>query len=140
MSNNLNRRKRIYFISLLGGWNAYPQNARLYYPDNPTSRRIGAWCASTGKVTAETLQALKVDLGRSKKITHIATQGKFIVLYFVSTHTQAQAHAHAHAHAHSFAFCFREDPLHTTYYYNWRINYTYFQVEINTSKGFLNLR
>ena len=59
-------------ISVLqgGGWVAGASNARLYFEDNHDQKRIGAWCASSRNP-----QWIKIDLGKVKKITGIATQG-----------------------------------------------------------------
>ncbi|CAH3019601.1 unnamed protein product [Porites evermanni] len=54
-----------------GGWVAGAKNARLYFEDNHDQKRIGGWCASSRNP-----QWIKVDLGRVKKITGIATQGR----------------------------------------------------------------
>ena len=66
----------MFCFCILGGFSAYPANARLYYPGDYAGKRIAGWCANTGEVTKDTMQSLTVDLGRRKKITHIATQGK----------------------------------------------------------------
>ena len=57
------------FIS--GGWRASADNARLYFEDDQDNKRIGAWCA-----TDRENQWLRVDLGKTRKIRAIATQGK----------------------------------------------------------------
>ena len=49
------------------------RNARLYFEDDHKSKRIGAWCANKRKN-----QWLKIDLGRKRKLTGIATQGLLI--------------------------------------------------------------
>jgi len=59
-----------------GGWAASAQNARLYFMDDYTNKRIGAWCSPTSDVTMSSLQMLTVDLGSNKRITYIATQGR----------------------------------------------------------------
>lgn len=45
-------------------------NARLYFEDDHDQKRIGGWCAASRDP-----QWLKVDLGKVKQITGIATQG-----------------------------------------------------------------
>ena len=68
----------IYFVSSLpsftDGWRASADNARLYFEDDEDSKRVGAWCA-----TDRENQWLQVDLGKTKKIRAIATQGDFFV-------------------------------------------------------------
>jgi hypothetical protein len=59
-----------------GGWSATASNARLYFTDDYTDKRIGAWCSPTSDVTKSTLQKITVDLGEKKRITYIATQGR----------------------------------------------------------------
>lgn len=54
-----------------GNWRASADNARLYFEDDPNTKRIGAWC---GKERDN--QWLQVDLGKTKKIRAIATQGR----------------------------------------------------------------
>lgn len=54
-----------------GGWVAGASNARLYFEDDHNQKRIGGWCASSRNP-----QWIKVDLGRVKQITGIATQGR----------------------------------------------------------------
>ena len=53
-----------------GGWWALPSNARLYFEDEYDNKRIGSWCA-----VDRSPQWLKIDLGQTKTITGIATQG-----------------------------------------------------------------
>ena len=55
----------------IGNWRASADNARLYFEDDPNTKRIGAWC---GKERDN--QWLQVDLGKTKKIRAIATQGE----------------------------------------------------------------
>ena len=55
----------------LGTWRATADNARLYFEDDQDSKRIGAWCAND-----RDNQWIKVDLGKTKRIRAIATQGK----------------------------------------------------------------
>ena len=55
----------------LGTWRASADNARLYFEDDQSSRRIGAWCASE-----RDNQWLQVVLGETKRIRAIATQGE----------------------------------------------------------------
>ena len=59
-----------------GGWQAGPENARLYFTDDYKNKRIGSWCSPTNDVTKSTLQKVTVDLGQVKRITYIATQGR----------------------------------------------------------------
>ena len=66
-----------------GGWWALANNARLYFEDDYSSKRIGSWCAVDRKP-----QWLKIDLGQMKTITGIATQGyklKVIIALYTST-------------------------------------------------------
>ena len=60
----------LIFVLQGGGWVAGASNARLYFEDDHSQKRIGSWCASS-----RSSQWIKVDLGRVKKITGIATQG-----------------------------------------------------------------
>ncbi|XP_073244758.1 zinc metalloproteinase nas-15-like [Porites lutea] len=53
------------------GWRASADNARLYFEDDQDKKRIGAWCA-----TDRENQWLRVDLGKTRKIRAIATQGR----------------------------------------------------------------
>ena len=53
------------------GWRASADNARLYFEDDEDNKRIGAWCAND-----RDNQWLQVDLGKTKKIRAIATQGE----------------------------------------------------------------
>ncbi|CAH3146999.1 unnamed protein product [Porites lobata] len=53
------------------GWRASADNARLYFEDDQDNKRIGAWCA-----TDRENQWLRVDLGKTRKIRAIATQGR----------------------------------------------------------------
>ena len=55
-----------------GEWNASADNARLYMEDDFTNFRIGAWCAEYPPRQGEWL---KIDLGRKKTVTAVATQG-----------------------------------------------------------------
>jgi len=57
------------------GWVASAANARLYMPDNSTSKRIGSWCSNSYD-DAKT-DFLQVDLGQMRTITYIATQGRY---------------------------------------------------------------
>lgn len=59
-----------HFYDEGGGWVAGARNARLYFEDDHGQKRIGGWCASSRNP-----QWIKVDFGRVKKITGIATQG-----------------------------------------------------------------
>ena len=77
----------LFFVLEGGGWVAGANNARLYFEDDPDNRRIGAWCASSRNP-----QWIKVDLGKVKQITGIATQGNtlhlcqtFIIAYIIVT-------------------------------------------------------
>lgn len=54
-----------------GTWRATADNARLYFEDDQDSKRIGAWCAND-----RDNQWIKVDLGKTKRIRAIATQGR----------------------------------------------------------------
>ncbi|XP_068739893.1 zinc metalloproteinase nas-13-like isoform X2 [Montipora capricornis] len=54
-----------------GTWRASADNARLYFEDDQNAKRIGAWCAKEREN-----QWLEVDLGKTKKIVAIATQGR----------------------------------------------------------------
>ena len=54
----------------LGTWRASADNARLYFEDDQNSKRIGAWCANEREN-----QWLQVDLGETRRIRAIATQG-----------------------------------------------------------------
>jgi len=60
----------------VGHWSAEARNARLYFSDDHRNRRVGAWCASTSDITSNSLHGVIVDLGKQKRITHIATQGR----------------------------------------------------------------
>ena len=66
-----------------GGWWALASNARLYFEDDYSSKRIGSWCA-----VDRNSQWLKIDLGQMKTITGIATQGyKLKVIIALYTYT-----------------------------------------------------
>ena len=54
----------------LGTWRATADNARLYFEDDQDNKRIGAWCAND-----RDNQWLRINLGKTKKIRAIATQG-----------------------------------------------------------------
>ena len=60
----------LFFALQGGGWVAGASNARLYFEDDHDQKRIGGWCAASRDP-----QWLKVDLGKVKQITGIATQG-----------------------------------------------------------------
>lgn len=64
------------FVSVFqgGGWVAGASNARLYFEDDHDQKRIGSWCASSRNP-----QWIKVDLGKVKQITAIATQGDLLL-------------------------------------------------------------
>lgn len=55
------------------GWEAGPENARLYLMDDSKKMKIGAWCAKDNGNDSW----LQVDLGGFKRITFIATQGQY---------------------------------------------------------------
>jgi hypothetical protein len=58
-------------------WEAAPGNARLYYVDDWDRKRIGAWCANGESQTKDpSRNYIQVDLGSSKTINYIATQGR----------------------------------------------------------------
>jgi len=57
------------------GWEAAPSNARLYFRDDHTNKRIGAWCPATHDIAKSDNGYLQVDLGSQKTINYIATQG-----------------------------------------------------------------
>ena len=58
-------------------WEAAPGNARLYYVDDWDRKRIGAWCANGESQTKDpSRNYIQVDLGSSKTINYIATQGE----------------------------------------------------------------
>lgn len=65
------------FVFFVGaGWVAGARNARLYTRDDFTTKRIGSWCAAYGHYDN---QWLKIDLGKVKQITAVATQGALSV-------------------------------------------------------------
>ncbi|XP_031566063.1 zinc metalloproteinase nas-6-like isoform X2 [Actinia tenebrosa] len=55
-----------------GGWSAPAHSARLYFEDDRNRKLIGGWCMTA----RDNNQWLKIDLGKEKKITGIATQGR----------------------------------------------------------------
>ncbi|XP_048580000.1 zinc metalloproteinase nas-13 isoform X2 [Nematostella vectensis] len=57
-----------------GGWEAAAHSARLYMEDNHNRRLIGGWCP-----TSRDNSWLKIDLGREKRLTAIATQGRDVI-------------------------------------------------------------
>lgn len=59
-----------------GTWQAHAKNARLYYKDDHTNKRIGAWCAESHDSARSANGYVQVDLGQRKTITYIATQGR----------------------------------------------------------------
>jgi hypothetical protein len=60
-----------------GGWQASARNARLYMVDDHKAKRIGAWCAKSHDSAKSSEGYVQVDLGSRKKITWIATQGRY---------------------------------------------------------------
>lgn len=54
-----------------GDWRATADNARLYFEDDQDNKRIGAWCAED-----RDNQWLQIDLGQTKTVRGIATQGR----------------------------------------------------------------
>jgi len=59
------------------GWVADAKNARLYWQDDFDTKRIGGWCAESHEQAKDPSKGyVQVDLGRSKRITYIATQGR----------------------------------------------------------------
>ncbi|CAB3986435.1 Chymotrypsin-like protease CTRL-1 [Paramuricea clavata] len=70
-------------IYTIGEWNASADNARLYMEDDFTNFRIGSWCS---EYPAKQGEWLKVDLGRKRKITAVATQGRFRYYEHVKTY------------------------------------------------------
>ncbi|XP_065668825.1 zinc metalloproteinase nas-14 isoform X4 [Hydra vulgaris] len=60
-----------------GDWEASAKNARLYFEDDHTNKRIGAWCAASHEQVSSKNGYVQVDLGSQKTINYIATQGRF---------------------------------------------------------------
>ncbi|XP_065684758.1 zinc metalloproteinase nas-14 isoform X2 [Hydra vulgaris] len=60
-----------------GDWEASAKNARLYFEDDHTNKRIGAWCAASHEQIGSKNGYVQVDLGSQKTINYIATQGRF---------------------------------------------------------------
>ncbi|KAJ7348765.1 hypothetical protein OS493_039188, partial [Desmophyllum pertusum] len=67
-----------------GGWWALPSNARLYFEDDYDNKRIGSWCA-----VDRSPQWLRIDLGQTKTITGIATQGRDVFVEHVKKYELA---------------------------------------------------
>lgn len=61
---------RLVLFSCTGDWRATADNARLYFEDDQDNKRIGAWCADD-----RDNQWLQIDLGQTKTVRGIATQG-----------------------------------------------------------------
>lgn len=61
---------RLVLFSCTGDWRATADNARLYFEDDQDNKRIGAWCAED-----RDNQWLQIDLGQTKTVRGIATQG-----------------------------------------------------------------
>ena len=59
-----------FFLIMVGDWRATADNARLYFEDDQDNKRIGAWCAEV-----RDNQWLQIDLGQTKTVKGIATQG-----------------------------------------------------------------
>ena len=57
-----------------GVWDSGARNARMYFEDDHVQKRVGGWCAASPKN-----QWLQVDLGTTKYITGVGTQGKWLV-------------------------------------------------------------
>ncbi|CAH1239872.1 TLL2 [Branchiostoma lanceolatum] len=55
-----------------GTWDVGAKNARLNFEDDYTRQRVGAWCAAS----SDAGEYLQIDLGRTKQITGVATQGR----------------------------------------------------------------
>ena len=64
-----------------GTWRATADNARLYFEGDQDNKRIGAWCAND-----RDNQWLKVDLGKTKRIRAMATQGNKTVIKGTNNH------------------------------------------------------
>ncbi|KAJ7348797.1 hypothetical protein OS493_038999, partial [Desmophyllum pertusum] len=67
-----------------GGWWALPSNARLYFEDDYDNKRIGSWCA-----VDRSPQWLRIDLGQTKTITGIATQGRDVFVEHIKKYELA---------------------------------------------------
>lgn len=57
-------------------WVAAATSGRLYFTDDHTNHKIGAWCVQSQKLLKAGGQYLQVDLGLQKNIQYIATQGR----------------------------------------------------------------
>ncbi|CAH1233803.1 TLL1 [Branchiostoma lanceolatum] len=72
----------------LSAWSAGPENARLHQEDDYDRKRVGAWCASSSDYG----EYLQVDLGRTKRITGVATQGRHRQFEHVKSYNLAFSH------------------------------------------------
>ena len=70
----------IFVQNFPGEWNASADNARLYMEDDFKNFRIGAWCS---KYPPKQGEWLKIDLGRRRKITAVATQGLSCICFLL---------------------------------------------------------
>eukprot|EP00795_Rhopilema_esculentum_P001751 gene1751-16235_t len=57
------------------GWSAAGPNARLYYHDDHDNKRIAAWCVKSWDDFRQN-PYIQVDLGTTKNVQYIATQGR----------------------------------------------------------------
>ncbi|XP_078681974.1 uncharacterized protein LOC144916625 isoform X10 [Branchiostoma floridae x Branchiostoma belcheri] len=72
----------------LSAWSAGPENARLHQEDDYDRKRVGSWCASSSDYG----EFLQVDLGRTKRITGVATQGRHKQFEHVKSYKLAYSH------------------------------------------------
>ena len=63
-----------------GGWSAAGKNARLYFHDDHDNKRIAAWCVGSWDDFKRD-PYIQVDLGSSKNIQYIATQGIYSQIF-----------------------------------------------------------
>merc|ERR1712142_834625 len=59
-----------------GGWDAATANGRLYFMDDHDKKRIGAWCPTEAQRNNPSTMYMTIDLGRTKTIKYIASQGR----------------------------------------------------------------
>ncbi|XP_078598280.1 uncharacterized protein LOC144874226 isoform X4 [Branchiostoma floridae x Branchiostoma japonicum] len=72
----------------LAAWSAGPENARLHQEDDYDRNRVGSWCAGSSDYG----EYLQIDLGRTKRITGVATQGRPKQFEHVKSYNLAYSH------------------------------------------------
>lgn len=78
------------FYQLGSNWAASGHNARLYYHDDYDNKRIAAWCVGSWDDFKRN-PYIQIDLGRTRNIQYIATQG-MLMFYCFSFSTFIDCH------------------------------------------------